>query len=247
MDNQFAGQLNGKQKAWGFIVLLPLYFYVIPAVVNFVIYMLVKYGVLPVDQNMLGVYLNLFSGLLSLICAYVIFKDFIKDNFIKFKEHLFENVAWSMTFGIASVYIFSIIANIIINLLIDTSSHSAANQTLFETYLGSSMLWMIVQSVIIAPMLEEFIFRGLIFRTLRKYNKVLAHIVSSFVFGFIHIYTGLFAGDLSQLAYLFSYGLMGFAFSIAYEKKGTIFVPITIHMLNNFIAVAIIVFQSIFH
>ena len=45
MDNQFAGQLNGKQKAWGFIVLLPLYFYVIPAVVNFVIYMLVKYGV----------------------------------------------------------------------------------------------------------------------------------------------------------------------------------------------------------
>lgn len=247
MDNQFAGKLNGKQKAWGFIVLLPLYFYVVPMIVNFGIYTLVKYGILPADQNMLGVYLNLFSGLLSLICAVFIFKDFIKDNYLRFKEHLFENVAWSMTFGIASVYIFSIIANIIIGLLIDTSSHSAANQALFETYFGSSMILMMIQSVFIAPILEELLFRGLIFRSLRKYNKILAHVISSFIFGFIHIYSGLFSGDLTQLAYLFSYGLMGFAFSLAYEKKKTIFVPITIHMINNFIAVAIIVFQSIFH
>jgi len=90
---------------------------------------------------------------------------------------------------------------------------------------------MAFQSVILAPILEELLFRGLVFRSLRDKSKWLAIFASSFLFGFLHIYSALFAGDLSQLIYLFSYGGMGFAFSYAYEKRKTICVPILMHMI----------------
>lgn len=239
MDNHFAGRLNGKQKAIGFIILLPMYFYVFPVIVNFGLYLYLKYIDMNMDMGMMGVLLNFFSALFSLIFALILFKDFIKDSWDCFKEKLFENTAWSLTIGIGTLYLLSIASNIIINLFINTSTHGAANQDLFETYLSHGIVLMVIQSVIFAPILEELLFRGLVFRSLRKYNKILAHLVSSFIFGFLHIYSGLFAGDITQIFYLLSYGAMGFAFSFAYEKKGTICVPILVHMLNNFIAVLI--------
>ena len=102
---------------------------------------------------------------------------------------------------------------------------------------------MAFQSVILAPILEELLFRGLVFRSLRDRNKWLAIFASSFLFGFLHIYSALFAGDLTQLIYLLSYGGMGFAFSYAYEKKKTICVPILMHMINNLVAIVLLVFM----
>ena len=43
MTESFAGKINGKQKAIGFILLFPLYLYVIPRFANFGIYLLLKY------------------------------------------------------------------------------------------------------------------------------------------------------------------------------------------------------------
>ena len=99
------------------------------------------------------------------------------------------------------------------------------------------------QSVILAPIVEELLFRGLVFRSLTDKSKWLAIFASSFLFGFLHIYSALFAGDLSQLIYLFSYGGMGFAFSYAYEKRKTICVPILMHMINNLVAIILLVFM----
>ena len=97
--------------------------------------------------------------------------------------------------------------------------------------------------MVLAPILEELLFRGLVFRSLRDKSKWLAIFASSFLFGFLHIYSALFAGDLSQLIYLFSYGGMGFAFSYAYEKRKTICVPILMHMINNLVAIILLVFM----
>ena len=42
MTESFAGKINGKQKAIGFILLFPLYLYVIPRFANFGIYSFIK-------------------------------------------------------------------------------------------------------------------------------------------------------------------------------------------------------------
>ena len=129
------------------------------------------------------------------------------------------------------------------NFVLGGGSNDSANQLLFEDYLNNGALLMAFQSVVLAPILEELLFRGLVFRSLRDKSKWLAIFASSFLFGFLHIYSALFAGDLSQLIYLLSYGGMGFAFSYAYEKRKTICVPILMHMINNLVAIILLVFM----
>lgn len=242
MNNHLAGRLNGKQKAIGFIILFPMYLVIVPRFVNFGIYLLLKYTDITRDMNILGVYLNMICSLVSFIFAIYLLKDFIKDNIKRFKENFLDNILYSMTIGIVLMYVVSIVANLLINLILGGSSNDSANQLLFETYMKKNAILMIIQSVILAPVLEELLFRGLIFRSLRDRGKVFAFALSSFLFGFLHIYSALFAGDLTQLVYLLSYGGMGFVLTYAYEVKGNVCVPILIHMLNNLIAVLVLIF-----
>ena len=200
MTNRLAGRINGKQKAIGFILLFPMYLFIVPRFVNFVIYLLLKYTSITHDLTTLGIYLNLVCSLISFAFAVVLLKDFLIENIKKFKEELSTNILYSATIGIGMIYMF-------------------------------------IQSVILAPVLEELLFRGLIFRSLRSINRNLAFFASAFLFGFLHIYSALFAGDLTQLVYLLSYGGMGFVFTYTYEKRKTICVPMLIHMINNLVAV----------
>lgn len=239
MSLEFAGKLNGKQKAIGFILLIPAYLYIIPMFVEAGLYFYLKY-VQILDYYTITILLNFFIVITTLIFEIILLKDFLIENIKKFKERLFDNIIWSMTAGIGIMYLISYVANIIISLCLG-SSDSASNQLLFESLIDKGFLLMAFQSVVLAPIVEEIIFRGLIFRSIRTYNKYLAHIVSAVCFGFIHIYQGLFAGDLSQLFYLLSYGGMGLAFSYAYESKKNIIVPILIHIINNLVAVIVLV------
>ncbi|MBM6840288.1 CPBP family intramembrane metalloprotease [[Clostridium] spiroforme] len=238
MDLEFAGRLNGKQKAIGFILLLPTYLYITPTLVEAGLYFFVKY-VKVLDIYTINIYLNFFSTLISMIFAVVLFKDFFIDNIRKFKQNLSKNILWSATAGLGINYLISYLANILIILFLGTSD-SASNQLLFESLIENSFLLMAIQAIVFAPIVEELIFRGLVFRSFRQYNIYLAHFISAFCFGFIHIYQGLFAGDFTQLVYLLSYGGMGFAYSFVYEKRKTIVAPMIVHMLNNLIATIII-------
>ena len=59
MTESLAGKINGKQKAIGFILLFPLYLYVIPRFANFGIYLLLKYTNITRDTTVLGISLKI--------------------------------------------------------------------------------------------------------------------------------------------------------------------------------------------
>lgn len=238
MDFEFAGRLNGKQKAIGFILLVPTYLFITPTLVEAGLYFFVKY-VKVLDIYTINILLNFFSTLISMIFAVVLLKDFFIDNIKAFRQNLVKNILWSATAGLGIMYLISYLANILIVLFLGTTD-SATNQLLFESLIENNFIFMAIQAIVFAPIVEELIFRGLIFRTFRQYNIYLGHFISAFCFGFIHIYQGLFAGDMTQLIYLLSYGGMGFAFSLVYEKRKTIVAPMIVHMLNNLIATLLI-------
>lgn len=77
---------------------------------------------------------------------------------------------------------------------------------------------------ILVPVAEELVFRGLIYRRLRRYSKILpAILISAFLFGIYH-------GNVVQFIYAFFAGI-GLAF--VYEKKKSIFAPIILHVVMN--------------
>lgn len=82
--------------------------------------------------------------------------------------------------------------------------------------------------VIVAPIIEEIIHRGMVFNYLKRIFKVKnAIIISSFLFAIIHFQ---FSGEgIIKLIY-------GLVFCISYQKTKSLITPITFHILINLIS-----------
>lgn len=76
-----------------------------------------------------------------------------------------------------------------------------------------------------APLAEESIFRGCLYRHLRSFmGAILAGLVSASVFGFMHGYGVLFLPPVIAL---------GFCFALMREWRGSLIAPVTAHLLHN--------------
>lgn len=82
---------------------------------------------------------------------------------------------------------------------------------------------MSVYAVLIAPVIEEIIFRKLLIDRTVGYGKKLAMIMSGFLFGLMH-------GNIEQFFYTFFIGMI---FAYVYIKTGRIWCSILLHMLLN--------------
>jgi membrane protease YdiL (CAAX protease family) len=85
---------------------------------------------------------------------------------------------------------------------------------------------------VMAPICEEFLFRGFFFRALSNLRGSLpAAVVTGLVFGLVHVGSAP-AVDLPPLAFL------GFALCMLYRATGSLYPCIVVHSLNNCIAFA---------
>ena len=88
--------------------------------------------------------------------------------------------------------------------------------------------WLIFVIVIVAPVVEELLFRGIILsRWANKWGAKRAIIFSSLLFGVLHV-----EGTLGMIVF-------GVVMSLLYLRTRTLLVPMAFHMLNNAIAVAL--------
>lgn len=88
----------------------------------------------------------------------------------------------------------------------------------------------IIVTVIIGPILEEIVFRKILFITFyKKYNFATAATISSLLFSIAH----------RELEHLFLYFAIGFTFSYLYVRTKTIVVPMLTHVLMNSLAILI--------
>lgn len=93
---------------------------------------------------------------------------------------------------------------------------------------GCSITIQILEVVIIGPIVEELIFRGLIYNRIKRMTKIIpAAIISALLFGIFH-------GNFLQGIYGFIFGL---ATVFVYEKYKTMAALILFHMSGNLISV----------
>ena len=89
-------------------------------------------------------------------------------------------------------------------------------------------------TVCLVPVVEETLYRGLIFQQLQRKHRTLAYIVSVAVFSAIHV--AGFIGSVNWLTLLLCFAQYlpaGIALALAYERADTIVAPILIHMIIN--------------
>lgn len=93
---------------------------------------------------------------------------------------------------------------------------------------------MFAMAVFMAPLVEEPLFRGLLFGGLRRKNRALAYAVSAGLFALYHVWQFAVAyRDPSYLLYALNYIPVSIALAFSYEKSGSIWVPIGFHALVN--------------
>jgi membrane protease YdiL (CAAX protease family) len=81
----------------------------------------------------------------------------------------------------------------------------------------------------VAPVVEEFFFRGFVFGSLRSHMPFLAAaVIDGLIFGAVHAPSGVQAVPPLMV--------LGFALCLAYEATGSILPGIVLHSLNNMIA-----------
>ena len=89
-------------------------------------------------------------------------------------------------------------------------------------------------TVFFVPVVEETLYRGLIFQQLQRKHRLLAYIISVAAFSSIHIVGFIGSANWLTLALCFmQYLPAGIALAWAYERADTIVAPILIHMIVN--------------
>jgi len=99
---------------------------------------------------------------------------------------------------------------------------------------------MVVVAVVLAPIVEEAVFRGALFGTLRQKNRLLAYAVSAAAFGLYHLIGSLlFNGgfDWRILLLAIQYIPAGVALALCFERSGTVWSPILLHAGINLMAI----------
>ncbi|MCR4682012.1 MAG: CPBP family intramembrane metalloprotease [Clostridiales bacterium] len=84
-----------------------------------------------------------------------------------------------------------------------------------------------VGTALVPAVCEEFLYRGCILSNLLPYGRTTAIVGSALLFALMH-------GNFQQYLYTFCAGLV---LGLAYTESGSIFPPLCIHLVNNFISV----------
>ncbi|CAM3656451.1 CPBP family intramembrane glutamic endopeptidase [Erysipelothrix urinaevulpis] len=178
---------------------------------------------------------QMFSIIVTLVLTLFLVKDSLKRSFQMFKTNWKENLLL-----IVKLWIGIYIANLSVGLLIQFLGGGATsgNQETLEVGFGQFPVLFSFMAVVFAPIVEEIVFRGVLYQELRSEKSyILPTIVSSLSFGLLHtLPVFMMSGNPYEFLFLISYSLMGFFMVKAYERSGSIWTSIGLHFLNNGIA-----------
>lgn len=116
------------------------------------------------------------------------------------------------------------IGNFIGNILSGLLSNDQAQSSINELIEGLDPISLLLFTVIIGPIFEEWLFRRLLIDRMQQYGEKTAILVSAFAFGLFH-------GNLFQFFYAFAFGLL---LAYAYVRTGKLRYTIAMHMTFNF-------------
>ncbi|MDC3414225.1 CPBP family intramembrane metalloprotease [Aquibacillus sp. 3ASR75-11] len=168
---------------------------------------------------------SVFSFFLALLVVLYLLKEDMQKGSERGAAKIGNVILWCIA-GVFMAYIAQYAA-----VLIETyvfKIEPASENTMNIMQISKAAPIFIIVPVLIAPILEEIIFRKIIFGSLyERMNLLLAVIGSALIFALIHM----------EPTHLLIYSSMGLVFAYLYVKTKRIIVPIVTHMAMNTIAV----------
>lgn len=175
--------------------------------------------------------LNFLYFSINCIACFIIFSRYLRKNLLR-TFHFPQKFLLYTAIGFAAYWLCSSLLTLVIQALFP--SYVNLNDSQIGILTGTDPVFMILGTVLLAPFAEEILHRGLVFGSLySKYPKA-AYGVSALLFAAIHVlsYVGIYPAGYLVLA-LVQYLPAGLIFAWSYQRSGSIFTPMLIHMINN--------------
>lgn len=227
-DNEFVDSTNVSQdfiKSNGIMTIDETYYFASPVnKINF------EYS-LDLDTSF-TVMLNFFQALILGVGFLFIDRYNFKKRLKEFTQNLSSSIG-KIVIGSLMVYGAMLASQLILEFIgaADTSQNEITIASMF-TNDPQRLFILFLLLCVFTPILEEVIYRKVIFGWLdRKFGAIAAIILSGAIFGLMHVIS---YGDFIQsIPYIF----MGAVFGYVYHwSKKNIFVTIGVHFINNFLA-----------
>lgn len=139
--------------------------------------------------------------------------------------------------ALAAYFAMNLVANVTI-LYFATQNLTNPNSQAVNEAINVDLRSMFAVSVIMAPIVEEVLFRGVVFGTIRTKNRILAYVVSVLLFAVYHLWSSVVLyQDWTILVYLIQYIPPGLVLAWSYERSGSIWSSIMLHMIINSLVV----------
>lgn len=194
------------------------------------LFQLIPIKLLNLNINNLGtntsLLLGLFSSSITIFILVMLYFDDLKkdfDNLKKNKANLLEKSFRIWCIGLVAMACLNIIINNI------SPNEIANNEEVIRNSIAASPYIMLINTAIMAPLLEELVFRKS-FRIVFK-NKYTFCLISGIIFGALHVIGSI--ENVYDYLYILPYSSLGIALSYMYYKTDNIWCPIIMHSIHN--------------
>lgn len=184
------------------------------------------------DGNLSETALNIFYYALGAAFTLIFLWKYLRRAFDVPAEHPF-----GVLFTLVLSYMVALMLSWAVQLLtlglgLDLSA-TPNNETVMDMA-GQGFNAVFAMSVFLAPLVEEPLFRGAVFGSIYHKNRYAAYAVSTLLFALYHVwqYVAVY-GDASYLLYMLNYVPASVALAFAYERSGSIWVPMALHAAIN--------------
>lgn len=218
-------QLTGQEQIRG-LIFFALYFLVFPVL---------KMWVEQFLDRRFGLYLSEAMSAVVYYCIMVlltglVFGSFLKNSAAILADFLPENLLAFAT-GLAGGEILHLLAG-----LLPWPVEDPTPATWAEQYAYSPAATAVIV-VVLMPLIEEVLFRGLVFSALRRYSRAMAWAASVLLFMLYSVWTFAVAyGDARYLLLAFRYLPMALALTWCYDRGGSVWSAAALHAVINAIA-----------
>jgi len=179
------------------------------------------------DQYDAIIYPNILSFSVGLIIIYLILKEDLHNERLENPLAISQIIGWALL-GMVIAYFSQGIAGAIEMYVLDIQPGSE-NTEVIVGLLEKNIIFLLLPAIL-GPIIEELVFRKVIFGALRKrMNLHLATVIGALIFALAHF----------DFAHTLIYFVMGLVFTFLYVKTKRIIVPILAHMGINSLVVII--------
>ena len=209
--------------------LYPVGMFVLPLIMMLIIVIVRGDGLEMLEDFYLLTLVTVISYAVLMVVLLIISFSIFREDFRKIKS--WGNFAKQMALGLVGTFAMAFIGGTIVSLT--GEADTALNQRLVEQSLMAMPFLMIMTVTFFGPIVEEIIFRLVVMNLFPRIKPVVNIIVSSLIFGAIHVLVG-------GWIHIIPYFLMGCVFGYIYLKNDNIWHATVLHILHNGLTVGLV-------